>query len=822
MIKKILKFFEAFGTIIQNRFFIRFKNKYIQTFLIALITATAFFLPYIIVDKGIFIYFGDFDVQQIPFYQLVHRAVKSGNMSFSFTTDLGANFIGGYSFSLLGSIFFWLTIPFKTEFVPYLMAPLLILKFALIAVTGFAFIKRFVKNQQFAMLGGLLYSFCGFNVYNIFFNNFHDSVLLFPLILIALEELVLNNRRGMFTISIALSALCNYFFFFGQLVFLLIYLLVRCYYTKFRITPKKLLLLVLEGLLGLLISMIIFLPAVLAIIDNPRISGMLTGYSIFFYYEVQRYGQIIQSLFMPADIPAIPNLFKDSNAKWASVSAFLPLFGLVGVISYFRAKQKDFFKTILIICGVMAFIPILNSLFFALNESYYARWFYMPILIMALVTVKALEEKEISFSFGLKFSLIVIIGFSLFGFVPSSSNGSLEWFSLVPNKLRFWATILIALVGIIQLFLMLKFFERDKRFANLAIFSLCIITVLYACFTISTGKKYEYGYEAIVTKGIEGGQKINLPKNEFYRIDTLNLVDNYPMLWNMPGIQAFHSIVPGSIMDFYKQLDIKRDVGSRPPDNYVALRSLLSVKYAFAPLTTQNYMAGFKFHSIQNGFRVFENENFIPMGFSYDYYVDKSVFEQCPQSNRDNLMLKGVYLSFDQIYFLGKYLKPLPNDQLSDFSNYSLIKTTKQRASQSVISFNQNKNGFSSTTNYKQNRLVFFSVPFDKGFSATIDGKSVKIEKVNVGFMAVLVPKGSHIINFTYKTPGLDKGIVFTFLGILLFIFYIYSSNKSEKRKARFINRKTHLIDIQNNSDIKAKNSYIEQITNTIKNNNSK
>ena len=32
---------------------------------------------------------------------------------------------------------------------------------------------------------------------------------------------------------------------------------------------------------------------------------------------------------------------------------------------------------------MFALVPILNSAFYALNSSYYARWYYMPVLVLA-------------------------------------------------------------------------------------------------------------------------------------------------------------------------------------------------------------------------------------------------------------------------------------------------------------------------------------------------------------------------------------------------------------------------------------------------------
>ena len=105
------------------------KQLRLMTFLIAFFVATAFFIPFLITGHGYFIFFGDFNVQQIPFYRYCHDAVRNGQFGWSYVTDLGSNFIGSYAFYLLGSPFFWLTIPFPGSVVPYLMAPLLILKF---------------------------------------------------------------------------------------------------------------------------------------------------------------------------------------------------------------------------------------------------------------------------------------------------------------------------------------------------------------------------------------------------------------------------------------------------------------------------------------------------------------------------------------------------------------------------------------------------------------------------------------------------------------------------------------------------------------------
>ena len=177
-------------------------NYFLYSFLFGLALATVIFIPFIIFDGGRFLFYGDYNVQQIPFYRLAHDAVRSGNWGWNHLTDLGANFIGSYSFSLLGSPFFWLTIPFPGEWLQYLMGPLFILKFACASLTGYVYLHRYARSRNAALIASLLYAFSGFSVYNIFFNHFHEAVIVFPLLLASLA------RRG--TIATATTAGISY------------------------------------------------------------------------------------------------------------------------------------------------------------------------------------------------------------------------------------------------------------------------------------------------------------------------------------------------------------------------------------------------------------------------------------------------------------------------------------------------------------------------------------------------------------------------------------------------------------------------------------
>ena len=191
--------------------------------------------------------------------------------------------------------------------------------------------------------------------------------------------------------------------------------------------------------MGFLGSCFLLLPSVLAILGNYRVGEHLTGFNMLLYDRVQRYGLILESFFFPPDMPARPNFFPDSQSKWASVSAYLPLISLSGVIAYCRSKKAKWIKVLLLTCCIMAFIPILNSMFQLFNSQYYARWFFMPILIMALASVLALEDTRVNFGYGVRVTAVFMATFACIGILPKMEDGKLVFFQMPAYPDRFWA-----------------------------------------------------------------------------------------------------------------------------------------------------------------------------------------------------------------------------------------------------------------------------------------------------------------------------------------------------------------------------------------------
>ena len=785
------------GVILERQIFMRRKthwreNRGLRAFVYGLAISFVIFIPFIIYDQGYFLFYGDFNVQQVPFYQMCHDAVRRGDIFWSWTTDLGSNFIGSYSFYLIGSPFFWLTLPFPSEAVPYLMGPLLMLKFACASLTGYLYLRRYVRQRDHAVIGGLLYAFCGFSVYNVFFNHFHEAIVIFPLMLAAMDEAVYGKRRGIFGLTVFGACVMNYYFFFGQAVFCVIYWALRTISRSWEMTLRTFLRLLVESVLGVGMACVLLIPSALAVMQNPRVDNMPNGWNQLIYDRPQRYLHILECFFFPPDIPAQPNFTPDSESKWASLGAWLPLFSMTGVAAFFQRKQRHWLKIVIIVLFVFAGVPILNSAFQMLNAMYYARWFYMLVLMLVLATVMSLESEEVNWGRAMGWTLGITLAIGLpIGLLPKTvTENGVETTSigLEAYPTRFWSYIAIALLNLALLGILLYWKKSPKKFCRLSMGGIALVSVVYGVFFIALGKTQgDDTHGRLIPYSLNGGRDVDLPDLQNVRSDFYKSMDNQAMYWQIPSIQAFHSIVPGSVMEFYPTIGVTRDVGSRPGVESYGLRGLTSCRWLFDAVNDQNQfsdetgttqMPGWVYYATQNGYDVWENQYYIPMGFSYDHYVSRGEYE----TNRHLLLLKGLVLDEDQIAKYGNLLTPLSGSQYISYSEQDYFNDCTARKSMSAKSFTRDTRGFTATFEADRERLVFFSVPYEDGWSATVNGQPAEIEKVNIGFMAVKVPVGESEIRFDYYTPGLNTGFFLTVGSVGAFVLYVVGAHFLERR----------------------------------------
>ena len=87
-----------------------------------------------------------------------------------------------------------------------------------------------------------------------------------------------------------------------------------------------------------------------------------------------------------------------------------------------------------------------------------------------------------------------------------------------------------------------------------------------------------------------------------------------------------------------------------------------------------------------------------------------------------------------------------------------VVDTAKTGDDQITGSIHVRSNGYFATT-----------LPYDKGFDITVDGKAQNYEKVNTAFVGFPVEKGTHHIVIRYHAPFKQAGMTLSLIGFLLF-----------------------------------------------------
>ena len=770
------------------------RDQMLRTMLLCALTAAIFFLPFYIIDGGFFHYAGDFNSQQISFYRYMNGFIKgagypdgmagAARSTFSWATDLGSGTMNAYSFYLYGSPFFWLSLIFPQNWLPYLMVPLLVLKFAVAGGGAYRYLCRYVRRSDHAVLGACLYAFSGFSIYNVFFNHFIDVVALFPWMLWALDETLYEQEEhyGLFAFWVGVNLLNNYFFFIGQVLFLVIYFICKLTTKDFPMNVRLFVRLAFESLLGAALGFVLLWPAVLSILQNPRTIDLSSGWGFLTYSKVQQYLAILLSWILPPDSPYITSIWSEGIIKWTSMSAYLPLCSLAGAMAYWRARKGDSKKRIVATCAIFALVPVLNSAFYALNSSYYARWYYMPVLILCVMTASALESPDISADEldapvrGIGWLMVATLAFAL---VPVQDGDTKEWsLGVLQNPGQYAAVLSFGIGGLILYRLLCRRWRGSQAFARRMTAVVLAFACAFSMVHIGIGKFGQWHTDSDLVEQYTSAIKLkdDLPEGD-WRVDTYKTHDNLGLWLDKSSLQYFGSTAAPSILSFYPALGVKRDVRSEPDISNYALRGLLSVKYLITtPEKQEDFLAaaddGWSYYDTKDGFMLYENENYVPMGFTYDYYITEESYETTVKNTRANLLMRALVLSEEDAKTYGKYLEKLPDAKLDDLWYDTYVSDCADRRASACSTFRMTNSGFHAEITLKKDDLVFFSVPYDDGFTAYVNGEETEVIRVDEGLMAVLAPAGENTIDFVYQADGYSLASKVSLAALAAFVLY--------------------------------------------------
>ena len=315
----------------------------------------------------------------------------------------------------------------------------------------------------------------------------------------------------------------------------------------------------------------------------------------------------------------------------------------------------------------------------------------------------------------------------------------------------------------------------NLRYQNNSILMDSLLGVKY---NISTNNPQKYGFISIKTKDNltlyenKNANSLAFLTNSIYRDVKFNhlTLDNQTRFLNQLSglnLKYYHRLPPTSNHNVKKVGNrIAAEVDKESYDSFASITYTLEV-----PANSQVYL------TLPN--LTFSNDN------------QKSVDITVNNNQKMHYGTNNVFPFFNLGYFKQKQIITVkisfPDNSKVSFDSPEFYKLDTSHFQQAINKIQRQKVSVTTkhntiTAHYQAQRdsSLFFTIPYDKGWTATQNGKSIKISRAQNGFMKIDVKKGAGKIKLTFIPNGLKEGSIAFLSGIALFIIY----NKIRKKKS--------------------------------------
>ena len=801
------------------------KDKYnaLHAGLLAVLLGLIIMLPSMVRFNGIFVIRGDYVNQTLT------RLVTAKTMLFgdaaplwNWKNFLGTAYTGAYS--ILFS-FNAICMLFPAKLMPYAAMLALCLRWFVIGVSSYAFLRRFVSKHESALIGSMLYCFSGFAFVSLEFVAFYNTMAVFPLLLLAVEKRFTDENYKFVLIPVALvNLLASSYLFIGSSIALLFYALARFFTAeewKNRRKFRYIALCVAEYMIGVLIcgftvfnfidSMLSTSRATTSLSVNNFTKSSFTSMLVpkFFFDE-------LAGVFLPAASNRVTTFY--SYTTWYSMQAYLPVFGFAFCFaSLFKNKLRDSLNIVLIVMLIYSVIPLLNySASFYTNR--YTRWWYALTLIMTAITVRAydgfddeLYTKPMRSGVFLQWAAVVILPLLYVAvyFIRGRGISAAEWLIAVFFKHDYeygfaediFRIFSVSAAVLFTAALTLLVFVKKIRKYTLPI--LCALIAVYGMGFVALNNSDAPVFDKLLNNKADNAADVVTLADSVdkyyledktvntepysYRIDHTSEIINYSAVVNTPSICFFESTIDSDAIRFasFAGMGTKGGVSYKPKGGDNALRTLLSVKYfydLFPDKETQAIPDGFVYSHKDKNVDVYENENFLPFGFAYDSYITESELSEIEDANAST-MLHTLVITEEDIDKVSGYL--VHCDSVSPDLEADVAARRRCVSSD----FKGDSSGFTAEFSCQKDEVVFFSVPYDEGWAAEIDGKACPFFRANLGFMAVIVPAGEHTVTFRFHNGTIVPGLLCSACGVICAAAYVGVCSALKNKKNKTINK---------------------------------
>ncbi|MBQ2872773.1 MAG: YfhO family protein [Bacilli bacterium] len=748
----------------------------------------------------------DADYQFVPvLYRIYDFLHGTGNIIYD---DIGFGNNIYISMIIQGSIFSPLTLLLyftsRENIVNYYNI-IIIIKLCLLSLTTYIYINRTFKVNQFYKYSfSVLYTFSGWIILNYFNIMWLDSVILFPLIVLYLDNLLNNGKYLGYIITLSLSLIISYYISYFILIFILFYSFI---YIILKLDSKKvkktIFRLGISTITSILVSSFSLLPAIYQTFISSRVSGFYSS-GIFDNF-------INKSLFL----------------MFSSVFLFL----FLKLIFKYNSDKKNIYIYIILflLFGVGLFVePINLALHMGSYWSFPYRYSFITLFILMNGSLYYLQKYNI---IGyekyqvVRFLIFILFGVFLYYFsskfydVIIDSQIVLDFKDVEVYK----KILLIFFIIIIMTWLVFTFKNRTIR--NVSFVIVCLLQIfIYSSWTMYYSDGY---YLSKNSNNINNNLDIVSHNLDRYKMGYTNYTPDHAFIYDVKTLDNWLHILPDTVIDVYDRLGYQTtNTCIRSYGGTIFTDWLFNVGYLIDDKLKKddlyelldNYKRFYLYkYNYNNGFGLIYNKY---VDFNYDnlygFELQNKIYQDLFNSN-DNLI--GInYYRFDDINnkiileykindkgFLyldlfnkvnyikvnDKYVDYVDNNYIIDLGIYEedvIIEFATEDNSidfslgfikyNDIVNLNnsnsnveKNSDGYNIEVNNEfENGYMFLPINNISGLKLYVNDKNVEIENYLNNFVSVKLDKGYNEIKVKYEMPLFKLGLVFSLIGILFLV----------------------------------------------------
>ena len=712
-----------------------------------------------------------------------------------------------------------------------------ILKIMVAAFAFYWFLSQFSFSVLSKMITSYAYALNGFLLVWGQHYQFGTVVIYFPLMLLFCEKFIQKKKgKALFPVMVFLCGIYSVYFTYMCLAATGLYLLFRIlmldgFTWKERI--QRFLLGCAEMIMGVGMSLVVFLPMAEVLLDvSSRLesdgTGLLdflrqcfTPYSRKFYLSMLKrmFSSNLQNGYGLAKGPQqyVMNYYEDPVLFCSTLAVFLNVQFLAVLRKADmtkRAKRVLYGVAALILVGTA--LPVGGTVFnyFTLPTQRYT-FVLMTVFLLLMAWMWDYMRK------GGKLNLVLILA-------VTALMGWAYWCGYEQAGFQEYRTniLILTVTGILTaVCLTLLCFLKDTQIRNVILGVMGVVLVVNVVSEGGTNyqnrvtmKKTDVPAEVMVQetqryeemrtsddKEIKYRAEIEKPQDffrEMYRVDLADclnyLKENDPTFYRVEkdyisgtvsmdssgqgyrGISTYNSVMNGNVKEFvetcYPELFFADHnhytFWNNVDDNWLA--AFLGVKYI---LSGNGEPDETKYKLLDQVGSLYIHENVLDAQTAHFYTQDiseESLKELCTEENREELLGEAIALE--------------DGTEIGDASEIQTLKSEEQETAEQNSSVTldapQKDSVVTGSVHAEADGYALFMIPYEKGWSLTIDGEKAELLRGDIGFLACEVPEGDHTILLTFEAPGLKAGTIGSVLFWILFAqsrLLIIRKNKTRK-----------------------------------------